>query len=107
MLCGGWTPVLRVLECASWIMRTSSSTWLRPSSRSLMVALKAFSVSWDARMVIVFDVGKQARGCTVHAQAAGGGEIDQIFGVDCAVQMVVQISTLWQIAQKGDRKSVV
>ena len=44
MLCGGWTPVLRVLVCASWIMRTSSITWFRPSSSSRIVALKAFSV---------------------------------------------------------------
>jgi hypothetical protein len=33
MLCGNCAPVLRLLVCATWIRRTSSSTWLRPSRR--------------------------------------------------------------------------
>ena len=43
----------------------------------------------------------QARRRAVHAQAAGGREIYEVFSIDCAVQMIVQISTFWHVAHKG------
>ena len=44
-------------------MRTSSITWLRSSSSSRSVELKAFSVSVGARMVIVPRVGSTNSCC--------------------------------------------
>ena len=42
--------------------------------------------------------GKEAGGGAVYAETAGGGEIDEIFGIDGAIEMIVQISTLGQVA---------
>ena len=52
MVCGSCTPVLCSPVCATWIRRTSSSTWLRPSSRLWSVVLKASSVRSGARKVM-------------------------------------------------------
>ena len=48
--------------------------------------------------------GQQARRRAVDAEAAVGREIDQIFGVDRAVEMIVQISTLGQVADKSQQQ---
>ena len=48
--------------------------------------------------------GQQPRRRPVHAQAAGGREIHQIFGINRAIQMIVQISTLGQVAHKGQQQ---
>ena len=44
-------------------------------------------------------------GGAVDAEVAGGGEIDEILRVDCAVEMVVEISTFGQVAQEGQEQS--
>ena len=46
----------------------------------------------------------QAGRCAVHAQSAIRGEIHEIFGVDCAIQMIVQISALGQVADKSQQQ---
>src|SRR5208282_1013123 len=49
--------------------------------------------------------GEEVGGGAVHAQAAGGGEIDEILGIDGAVEMIVQVSTFGQVAQEGQKQS--
>ena len=48
--------------------------------------------------------GEQARRCAVGAQAAVGGEIHQIFGVDCPIEMVVEISALGQVVKESQQQ---
>jgi hypothetical protein len=48
--------------------------------------------------------GKQARRCAVRAQAAVGGEIHQIFCVDCSVKVIVEISALRQLMEESQQQ---
>ena len=43
---------------------------------------------------------QQARGRAVNAEIVGGREVDEIFGVDSAAEMVVQVSALRHVVQK-------
>ncbi len=48
--------------------------------------------------------GEQARGRAVDAEIVGGGPINHVFGVDRAVEMVVQVSTFGDVAQEGEQQ---
>ena len=48
--------------------------------------------------------GEQTRGRPVDAEIVGGGPVDHVFGVDRAVEMVVQVSALGHVVQEGEQQ---
>ena len=48
---------------------------------------------------------QQAGRSPVHTEAAGGGEIDQIFRIDCAIKMIVQISAFRHLVQECEQQT--
>ncbi len=49
--------------------------------------------------------GEEVGGGAVDAEVAGGGEIDEVLRVDCAVEVVVEVSTFGQVADEGQEES--
>ena len=67
MVCGSCTPVLRSLVCATWIRRTSSSTWLRPSSRLLQRGVECVQRQFRrAQRHGALPLWKDAPACTIE-----------------------------------------
>src|SRR5690348_335351 len=46
----------------------------------------------------------QLRGRAIDAEIVGGGEVDQVFGVNGAVKMVVEVCALGHLVQKGEQE---
>ena len=47
---------------------------------------------------------EQLRGGAVDAEIVGRSEVEQVFGVDCAVEMIVQVSALGHVVQEGKQQ---